>query len=101
RGGVGLKGRVATTQFCGRRNGFFRRRDCGPKWAVCPAGEREPQRTNWKAPPLVGIFGASPDVGRKRECVVVDATPSNRSHLGKFPDTRENTGNFARFGPVF
>jgi hypothetical protein len=27
----------------------------------------------------VGIFGASPHVGRKPECVVVDAAPSNRS----------------------
>src|SRR5262245_26645719 len=26
--------------------------------------------------------------------------PSNRSHPVKFPDNRENTGNFARFGPV-
>src|SRR5262245_24987303 len=25
---------------------------------------------------------------------------SNRSHPVKFPDNRENTGNFARFGPV-
>jgi hypothetical protein len=50
----------------------------------------------------VGIFGASLHVGKKRECVVVvvDATGSNRSHPVKFPDTRENTGNFARFGPV-
>ena len=26
--------------------------------------------------------------------------PSNRSHPSEFPDKRENTGNFARFGPV-
>src|SRR5262245_54477893 len=35
-----------------------------------PSGERETRRTHWKSPPLVGIFGASPHVGRKRECVV-------------------------------
>ena len=28
-----------------------------------PSGERETRRTHWKSPPLVGIFGASPDVG--------------------------------------
>src|SRR5262249_16043337 len=54
----------------GARNGIFCRRDCGAKSAVCPSGERETQRTHWKSPPSVGIFGASPHVGRKRECVV-------------------------------
>src|SRR5262249_55174133 len=56
----------------GARNGIFRRRDCGPKSAVCPSGERETQRTHWKSPPLVGIFGASPHVGRKTVAELCD-----------------------------
>src|SRR5262249_57974972 len=39
------------------------------------ATETKVRKTHWKSPPLVGIFGASPHVGRKRECVVVDAAP--------------------------
>src|SRR5215470_8316511 len=69
------KAKLSSPQLFGARNGIFCRRDCGPKSAVCPSGERETQRTDWKSPPLVGIFGASPHVGRKRECVVVDAAP--------------------------
>ena len=42
---------------------------------MCPPGDWETRKTHWKSPPLVGIFGASPHVGRKRECVVVDAAP--------------------------
>src|SRR5262249_23230409 len=63
---------LVTTAF-GARNRIFYRRDGGPKSAVYPSGDRETRKTHWKSPPLVGIFGASPHVGRKRECVVVHA----------------------------
>src|SRR5262249_47548707 len=56
--------------------------------------------THWKSPPLVGIFGASPHVGRKRECVVVEAAPSNRSPRGKFPSIREKNREFCKFEGV-
>src|SRR5262249_33077761 len=63
----------------------------GPKSGVCPSGERETRMTHWKSPPLVGIFGASPHVGRKRECVVVDAPPIEPVSLPAF------LGNAGRF----
>src|SRR5262249_30477255 len=56
-----------------------------------PSGERETRRTHWKSPPLVGIFGASPHVGRKREYVVVDAAPIEPVSLPAF------LGNAGRF----
>src|SRR5262245_3568069 len=65
--------KLSPPHLFGARNGIFCRRDCGPKSAVCPSGDWETRTTHWKSPPLVGIFGASPHVGRKRESVVVDA----------------------------
>src|SRR5262245_36794343 len=87
---------LVTTPF-GARNGIFCRRDCGPKSAVCPSGERETQRTHWKSPPLVGIFGASPHVGRKRECVVVDTVGIEPVSAVKFPFIREKNREFRKF----
>src|SRR5262249_11055696 len=78
--------KLSSPQLFGARNGIFCRRDCGPKSAVCPSGERETQRTHWKSPPLVGMFGAAPHVGRKRECMVADAVatePSPSLHFGQ------------------
>src|SRR5262249_46891771 len=88
---------LATTPFRRQERDFLDRRDCGPKSAVCPSGERETQRTHWKSPPLVGIFGASPDVGRKRECVVVDAAPIEPVSAVKFPSIREKNREFRKF----
>ena len=48
-------------------------------------------RLHWKSPLLVGIFGASPHVGRKRECVVVVAV---QFAPVSFPANFENAGRF-------
>ena len=61
---------LVTTPFRAPGTGFFGAETEARNWPSTPSGERETRRTHWKSPPLVGIFGASPHVGRKRECVV-------------------------------
>src|SRR5262249_18390190 len=61
---------LGTTPLRAPGTGFFAAETEVRNRPSTPSGERETRRTHWKSPPLVGIFGASPHVGRKRECVV-------------------------------
>src|SRR5215475_10747204 len=60
---------LATTAFRRQERDFLPQR-LRSEIGRLPVRRRETRRTHWKSPPLVGIFGASPHVGRKRECVV-------------------------------
>src|SRR5215469_16590878 len=65
---------LATTPFRRQERNFLPQRLRSEIGRV-PFRRTRDQRTHWKSPPSTGIFGASPHVGKKRECVVVDAAP--------------------------
>ena len=57
-------------------------------------------RTRGNARKLRAIRQRPGNIGSHRTAWWWMQPPSNRSHPSEFPDNRENTRNFARFGPV-
>src|SRR5262245_52562851 len=56
--------------FSAPGTGFFAAETAARNRPSAPSGDSDVRTTHWKSPPLVGIFAASPHVGKKRECVV-------------------------------
>src|SRR5262249_40471818 len=88
---------LATTPFSAPGTGFFAAETAARNRPCARPETGRLERTHWKSPPLVGIFGASPHVGKKRECVVVDAVGIEPVSAIKFPFIREKNREFRKF----